>query len=62
MYKDLADILKRFTAPLLALVGFVVATVNFIKLWRGETLLVTTIVILTAAGVLWLSCLYIFRV
>ena len=56
----LFDFLKLVGVCIAALIGFVTAVVNFIGVLKGNTRLVTAILLITGIGILWLSFLYMY--
>jgi len=57
--RDWSDVIKRFPERIMGFIVFVTAVVGFIKLWQGDTGLVTVVLLVVGIGGGLLSCLYL---
>jgi hypothetical protein len=57
--KNLLELLKDLAASLTAIITFITALVNFIKLWQGDRRLVTRVLLGVSSGLLLLTDLYL---
>ena len=58
--KGISNFLKRIKKLIIAITVFVAAVVGFIKLFQGNTGLVTVILLVLGVGLLWLSSFYVY--
>ena len=57
--RDWSDVIKRFPEWIMGFIVFVTPVVGFIKLWQGDTGLVTVVLLVMGIGGGLLSCLYL---
>jgi len=53
------DFIKKLPDWIMGLIAFVTAVVGFLKLWQGDTGLVTIVLLAIGVGGLWLGCAYL---
>lgn len=58
-HEDWLDLIPKLPGLITAAVALVTAVVGFAKLWRGDTDLVTVVLLVVGGGSLWLGCVYL---